>query len=557
MANLSTNTIAGLASALGSKSGAVEIDDLLGGVGVTLRNADPTGVGYSDGAFKEAITQALDTSQTYGDGLVYIPPGTYRISESGLLSGNFISGLALQGGLRFVGAGKRSTKIILDVTDGVEKFFYDDTGTNGILQCTYEHINFSSDATSSDSSTRLLCGGWRFEGDSKGGVRAFNWTNCRFDGINEIVRVNGGSSGVNNDTMNFMFCQALYCNTLYAFDNVNAVLNSSFGCLWEGFRKDMVIIEDGGGGDLYMYGCSLIMENDTGDTTVHYVLNAENTTYAGKNIVFHGCRTELRNEYACLAKLTGDHASVQPVQFTECNFAVAQGNARTLVDIGGNVALQFTRCYFPSTVNKFLYDLESLTGQSYSLGPFIHFDGCFIPYTLPEDITYAGTSYTTAATKYGRVLATNCLSSFASSGVRRAIDFDYNFHNTYFTEGGGCVKVANLKAALQVWPTNGGSTRSVVLPPGAIVTGVLIDKPAGGASATATTYRIADGDATVYAETGSAAANLAHKVFAGLANDTAYPRIVGTTTNSRTLTLTETTLATNTLTGGRAMVFYI
>jgi hypothetical protein len=82
MANLSTNTIAGLASALGSKSAAKEIETYLHTENVLKHGADPTGGTYSTRAFQSAI----DTVRAAGGGLVEVPDGHYTFDDQLILT---------------------------------------------------------------------------------------------------------------------------------------------------------------------------------------------------------------------------------------------------------------------------------------------------------------------------------------------------------------------------------------------------------------------------------------------------------------------------------------
>lgn len=75
------------------------------GNGITLSGADPTGVTDSTAAFNRA-SQALGT----GAGVVFVPPGTYRIG-----------GVILRDGLYFQGAGRDSTFIVSNGLDDAFK----------------------------------------------------------------------------------------------------------------------------------------------------------------------------------------------------------------------------------------------------------------------------------------------------------------------------------------------------------------------------------------------------------------------------------------------------
>jgi hypothetical protein len=110
MANLSTNTISGLASALSSKSGAKEIESLLAAQTPASRGADPTGNLDATGVLSAILAESDH---------VYIPSGhTYKLGSTLTVdTGQSIRGDGATSILTYTGSG---TAILYDAETAIE-----------------------------------------------------------------------------------------------------------------------------------------------------------------------------------------------------------------------------------------------------------------------------------------------------------------------------------------------------------------------------------------------------------------------------------------------------
>lgn len=375
------------------------------GINVRDYGAKGDGVTVDTAAFRRAIRDATNAEPVQS---VFIPQGRYIIDEDNIfgdLEATHKSGLVVQGE-------GRETSVLVLRTQGQPRWFYHNGDVSRLMFTTFADLRFEADNPDA---------GGGFSIHSTGHEQGFSFFRCRFHNLQTVLLMTGS---VGNDSHRFFNCHITeITNKVVHWEKSQAVIIEFFGTNIELIYGDMFYVGKGGGGDLRVYGGSLIMTNKPGDTTPHYLLSVEPSTFVGSGnatFQFDGIKTEMRSTESRLVRAEdGGGLGDVFVFFNNCNLYATEGDDREGVRIGISRRVNFTQCTLP---NEFHYILAaSPTGaDNFPMNGWIDFRDCRVPPNLRDKVKFV--------TPYGRVRARDC-HEYADKQLPpkplRSPDFDY------------------------------------------------------------------------------------------------------------------------------------
>jgi hypothetical protein len=260
-----------------------------------------------------------------GDGQaeLYVPEGAYRITQSGVFSD---INATTRGGYKLRGAGRNTTVIWLDCTDGTTKWLYDNGATKRNWGLTFEGITFAggndwhkADASNVDyafANINTFANGFKISGPNW--ESAHHFIDCEFRWFQQTVQW----EGVNNaDGTMFTACNFFRTNNMFAINNPQSLSISLTDCYAEVNYGNVLVYgaATGGGGAFNWKGGGIIQQTGSGAET--YVLNIP-TSIVGpddgnSNVAFSDVHIELRANNTHLYKNTG--TGFCTLGFERCN----------------------------------------------------------------------------------------------------------------------------------------------------------------------------------------------------------------------------------------------
>lgn len=505
-----------------------------------------------DQVVRAAIQAAAKVSATFENPIVEFAARQYDVRH-GVFSD---LGTVVQVGMTFVGQGYTTLRLLTGGQSG--RWFYDNGSSAGSVGnddkdhrrlsfAKWEGIRFTTDDT-----TRTNGNGFRFTGIGFGHEQGFMFDHCRFEGLNVCFDTEGT---LNTDTIRLYACYGFDVNTALTLNNNQSLLMEWFGTSFELVRKSAFVVKGGGGGDIKIFGGSYILEKVPGDTGTYAVLDVTESNNVGPgngNFSFVGIRTELRDTDTMYARLPGPSGTVF-AHFDQCNLYVT-GEAtgpHTMVSLGDNRHVTFDRCVLTPHA-RFVFD-TTWASQTMAAAR-LDFRACEVPNDLAATISWKQYN------RFGVARARGCrpLGSLGATWtVNTALDFDLNALSGTFQPGAVEKKILPLLPPTNMgWPNSAGGQADwqVVLPPGALLTRIVIARPATGSSTTPYQLAVGTGDKGVtYGSTS------AQGTFSQATTLDVSPMVtLGTDTTSRTVRLWTPKPGDSTaVIGGYAYVEYI
>jgi Pectate lyase superfamily protein len=427
---------------------------------LSIKNYGAKGDGVTDDsqAFISCITAAVSGVLNGQNTGVFIPKGNYIIKQDGVFSNIPYSSI---GSMRFLGEGWMNTILTLSPS-GSDLFLYNNGYGNSKFQfATFEGIQFTSNNDTYGNGFKIWSGGYE---------QGFKFIRCWMRGLNQWIQHDGS---VGNSEYKYDQCKITFIrNKVFNINNAQSVNHELYGCDIESIYGDVFYINTGGGGSIKMFGGSVIMANDIGDTTDHYFLNnngSGNTGTGNDDMLFVGVKTELRSAYSKLVKSSLSGGSLW-AHFIGSNFMTTVGGTREVVLIDTNKTVIFDKCKIP---DNFTYRITG-GSQSQSYNGNIRFHNCRIPSNIG--------SLVTIVSGYGTVVAENCIDINPNPTKANAIDVDVNWQNRVMGDLSIKLKTAVIKPAKLDFPSTGFPERTITIPQNSVIKNIYIQKPAFGAS---------------------------------------------------------------------------
>lgn len=379
--------------------------------GATL-SAKGDGVTDDGPAIRAAIAAAyalVPPTGTNGQGgaLIYFPAGFYRIAMSSTAASNLFAGITVKnintnGGcsnLTLVGEGMANTIILMDTVGG-----------GATTACSL--VSPSQTFTTTFGLTFRDLGFWGGKPNTDGNWDAISSIPAH---ANSIFNFYSDSAGVQNS--NFRFYNVLAAGAAYIFDIEGTQLCSEFshfGCNYNSwslacyqnnnpqsvnhrfygcdFQNGFGHVFKLGGGDVRVYGGSVIMASDATTATNQYLVNFTTGLATSK---LDTVRVELRGNFSCIINQP-NAAAVQSV-FDKCDFLDEATSAKTaFITTGTFNRIDFIRCdlvqggsYAP--VAHALPVIVNASGPGGDSGTIL-FDKCTLPQNFSDQcsINYVG-----------------------------------------------------------------------------------------------------------------------------------------------------------------------
>jgi hypothetical protein len=467
-----------------------------------------TGAGTLDVsvAFKRAIA-AVTRSDLNKNPRIYIPAGTYLV-EPKILSYSSLG--TRRTGILFEGDGQISSTIKLK-SDGVnQSWFYDNASVNISDRNQFYNLRFLGE-------DRNFCNAFKFT-DSAGFEKLFQFIGCMFENLGDVMFTNGTT---NTDMHLFLACEWRNIKTLVRLNNAQSVAHQFHGCNGT-FTDSLIRIESGGGGDITYNGGSIINIPVTGVDSFLITASSPATSIGAGSFNFNSIRLESRGANAKLVNwpatdATNGGRNVR-ITFSASNLSQAiMGTAATRLNaalIGAGKSLSFIDCLLPRKATGTLDDFEfvvdslsTLSGNSANPGT-ISFERCTASPDLRDKCRLVGS--------YGLIQCQEASSNeTATDATRRALDFSFGWVNGGGFANTGALRRASIKRSF--WPYWNGtaftSESTIELPAGALVSRVMLYKPAQGTASALTVYYIGSDDKTViYGQSTSARQDALHKI---------------------------------------------
>lgn len=290
------------------------------------------------------------TRQGDGQASIWLGAGVYRLNQSGVLSNiNFVT----RGGYKMRGAGRESTVIWLDCTDGAVKYLYDNGATQRMWGCTWEGITFAggqdwhrrdvSNVTLGYANLNIYAKGFKFSGPNW--ESSHHFIDCHWRYFNQAIELAGS-----NNADNTKFTQCTFNRNLgvFAVNNPQSFGISCTDCYVEIGYGDFLKYAPAstGGGSFSWRGGDIIQLDEAGvDTYVVNIPAANNGPDIGNaNITISEAHIELRNTLTHLYKLTG---TGQPTLTFEQSQILSTATAqKEYGEVSGYGSVTFRDCPF-------------------------------------------------------------------------------------------------------------------------------------------------------------------------------------------------------------------
>jgi hypothetical protein len=493
-------------------------------INVLDQGADPTGATYSDAAFTAAIQLAVRAAAP--NATVFIPPGTYKFSTSGVFSN---TGRTATSGVHFRGSGMQST-ILRWVPSGSDLWIYDNGATARMQFATFSDVWFQGPSFNG-TQAGVSANAKGFKITSSSWDQGFKFNRVQWTGFANLFDLEGTATA---SEMTFHDClMSQISGSVFYLNNPQSVNHEFYGLSITTFWGNLVEIGPNGGGNVKFFGGNVVMNSPTSGRAD--IIKVAGTGTGSSNAVssFHGTRFELFGATTGIVYArTGGQGYYT---FRDCTWVDTgeaakdvvnfQGTMYVLID-GGSIVSSYTYRWGGADVWPWNATLEFRSVMNVSV-----------------DTTAKATAEGYLA---GRMIASGCLYSAGTSvNAREASDFDFPVTlqaGAFGSEGGNAnmvtrVKVAHFKPSHYSFPHVSGGTGSsestILLPANAVIKNIFIRKPAQGASTLAVQYKAGTNDKGVtYGASVSANENAAHIIDA-----TNLMVKVGTATNTRTVRL--------------------
>jgi hypothetical protein len=527
MGLLSTNTISGLASAISSKSGAKEIEELIGGSNgagggenILLHGAS-TVAGFDNGP---ALSRAILAAAQKGTYHVHIPGGTFEIytgnclhpATAGITATDGLSAASGSSGrgIRFTGDAQNYSILKLMHSAGETLWLYDSQSSPGWSRAQFEHIWFQTDQeTDAELATLSETNGFRIWATAATGSvdKGFVFYCCRFDYFG-IPQTFVGET--NADSCNHYSCWYNGCGPI-VINNDQSLCHTWYSChFYVSFGLLSLLATDGGndrggGGATAFRDCDIIQFNLDGDTDDHYTVTMEDNCAYARVLLFDQCRWEFRNPESKLLYLpgTGANSTSHSIVFNSCDLSIAQqsqsgiggggsdtNGIRVMMKIGVNKRVVFNDSWLLSQLAITFQDVNSGTLTGFAYQGTVEFNRCGLPHRFIHAVDSAGTAADAAqgltnritlSSSFGRVVARQCFGTTTGLSESFTSDFDYGGIICRQEAAKESVRVCRIKADNQTFPIASQTTRARRVPPGSIIKGAYLYEPASGSSATA------------------------------------------------------------------------
>jgi hypothetical protein len=476
--------------------------------------ADSTGVASSFQAFRQCLTVVCGGGNASGIGghvRMKAPAGTYLIDADNVFGNPLGSTGDVQRGIIIEGDGMMST--ILQNSTTTFWFFNEPVSGQGYISLTFRDIGFQGTNTTSNGFLTYL-------------TQNVMFFRCWFNTLGTVYENAGIAAG---DALKFFGCRwnNIYTRCL-SFNNPQFMNVELFGCSLEVIYGDVFQIAPGGGGNLRMFGGSIITYDQ--GTTPHYVINMTGTGLANYNntYAFYGVSIQLAdilsngsygNPANCRLMIGGSVGGQAPkILFDGCDYSENNGTRGSLTIQQEHV--EFRNCVL--TGNQWVANdnVFNITGQNagdqYGDPGSVTFTRCEVPTflnTLIQLNADAGDGLI-----WGTSKAEECYWSNFDAAVPRvtryAIDFDLNWQNA----GRAGVGLPKLKQASfyvqnRQWPdATGNYNWTLNLPLGAIPIKVLVYRPATASSVVYTLNVGTQANATAYGTSSTSNTNTAQTI---------------------------------------------
>lgn len=429
---------------------------------------------YTAASIHAAVVESLTKfpGTTGNNRTVYLPAGDYLVPANFFSDWDFTSyGLSggIINGLRFIGDGKNSTRIVLQ-TEGQESWLYDNKSVSSRMfqDLLFEGITFTADDTELGNG---------FKQWSNGGDKRFRFNNCQFK-LYTVLRTEGTG---NADLNRFNNCMISAHGPLIILNNTQSVANGFSGC---DMNLSKSLVEVHKGGSLWVSMGNIEMHNDV-DTSDHYLIdNPVPSTNGQGNAEFNltDVRFEIHGANKRLVRTVGDSGMMQ-FNFTRAEFGTVSGGIREVAIVTGGKRLHFENCI---THSNFEYSAVTTTTNN-PMGSLISFHQC--------DTGYGSPLYSRCTTSgaQARIIAESCFrqSAAMSNPNREPEDFDYGWRTAPARAPLPKVKLINIKSPAQglPLPEDDLTNLSVTLPSDAWIKRVYIKKE-GLTAVDSSTYRL-------------------------------------------------------------------
>ena len=306
---------------------------------VSVKDFGAIGDGVNDDtkAFKSAIEYVFKENKRYPSRTVYIPSGTYRITENGVFSAN-TSNLRYKHGIRFIGDGLYNSTILLENKTETDMYFYDNSDRPTFSFCIFEGLQFTGrieELTSSDDIPANVNG---FKINSSGNEQGFRFINCLFQRLNKAFIFTGVDTA---SEMKFIGCKiAQIKNDVYTINNAQSVNHEFISSDIEQVYSNVFKVDNGG--SIKVFGGSIILFSKD----VHsYVFNINNSSSVSGECTLNGCRVELRGDLTGIANINNLNYGL--INFNECTFLDGYTTTtKYYIKIGAYSTINMNNCEF-------------------------------------------------------------------------------------------------------------------------------------------------------------------------------------------------------------------
>ena len=421
--------------------------------------------------------------------------GQYNFNDSGILSyigaESSLRGYTLKGN----GGRNKSTYFML-TTEGVEKWFYQNSGQQNYQFSKTEGICFGSDN---------LTKGSFINASSSGHEQGSSFYDCRFEFLNHVNKADGT---VGNSEYKWFGCKFTNINTgVLTLNNPQSVNHEYYSCDAETILGDVVNVLAGGGGSVKWFGGSIILatHGTISDKSGAIVRNSNTGGGLGtgnQDFLFQGIKTELKTNLKQI--YAGNNTGVVSiiVKFNDSNLTTTVGGSRNAVTLNASQVVRFNNCELPREFTYVVTGSSSSTAQN----GLIEFENC-------KDVSDIS-SRCSVANFYGAIRGREGLfADVTGSGdsPNYATDFDINFTNNGRGAYSSVNKTSSLLQNRLGWPFNGTNEQSLVLPDNAIVTKITVYRPPSGGSSAQYTLKVGSNDkVTVYGQSATIDQKLDH-----------------------------------------------
>lgn len=477
-----------------------------------------------------AIRNCIAAAISSGIKAVFFPAGKYIVSPDVLTPA---LGSALVG-FTYIGEGPYASILEMAANQSTTSYFYDNKTSGTTLQyAKFVGLGFQggpTDTATQRANVNPNHNGFRVYGPND---QNFRFINCRFATLNGVLFLEGGNNASENGYLDCKITHisgyVLKVNNLQAL-NTNYV-NTDIEIVW----GNVVQIESGKGGGTNFFGGSMIVQG----TGKFLQLNGAHS--AGFNVF--GSRFELRDSAMFVNSSTD--ARLLVAAYGACFSTIATSGTVKTVSIRGENSVAYYDCTFETNGSGPSFEIATTSQQAFPGS--IDFVRSSIWVDMSDRISFPG--------GYGRASARDCRIRYNANNTSLVYATDFDLGPSSSAAGSALQARANasakrvwIKLPAKTWPKSNGSGGStgeftVQLPVGAIISRIVIRKPAGGANANNYQLQVSNDDkSTVYGSSTLAAQNVAHNI------DVSPYTEVGSSANSRVVRVSVTGSTSNSAT---------